>query len=487
MCDGERQLRDGYLKAKRVHAMTITERFLIPVLLTASVVASVCNCRAGENVQPASLKQSEREAAERQSALLENKLHEYRYDYGATSYKIVTGKQADYTNLVESLRSPKALESFMTKRVPKGMRGRQGIVRFSEASAVVYVTLTVLVESGRAFPELTNEIVRCYKQSEDWVVRYLCAKVLQQSKAAPDIRMFVRDMSARAGKLKSAVRNTAEGDELDSILCAMARLDIDHHRFPELTDALICCYQANNDWSIKIRCRKVLERYDKDAAERFRREEMFDPECDLSARLSIAKDCLEKGDPGGYPVLREGLLWRSYDGDHYDQAMTLLDGFRVFDGKPFDGSGRRVDIRALLRESAATNELVACQIRNRYLQTTKCSSVAESQSRKDAPEILKHFRYSLWVRIVYAKIFAEDMGWLIGYPILREGLLSRDDYTRKKALELLDLFRRHDGQPYDDENHIIDIHALLREVENAKQGKVAPESRGIEGSPENTK
>ena len=61
-----------------------------------------------------------------------------------------------------------------------------------------------------------------------------------------------------------------------------------------------------------------------------------------------------------------------------------------------------------------------------------------------------------------------------------KGLLSRDDYTRKKALELLDLFRRHDGQPYDDENHIIDIHALLREVENAKQGKVAPESRGIE-------
>jgi len=454
--------------------MTITKRFLIPVLLTATFVASVCVCSAGENVQPASLRHSERETAEQQSALLENKLHEYRYDNGATSYKIVTGKQADYTNLVESLRSPKALESFITKFAPKGMRGRQGIVRFSEVRYVVYVTLTVLIESGRAFPELANEIGRCYKQSEDWVIRYLCAKVLQQSKATPDIRMFVRDMSARTEELKKAASYTREVDELETILLAMARLDIDHYRFPELTNALIYCYQANNDRFIKSHCREVLERYDKDAAERFRREEMFDPECDLSERLSIAKVCLEKGDLGGYPVLREGLLWRSYDGDHYDQAMTLLDGFRAFDGKPFDSSGRRVDIRALLRESAATNELVACQIRNSYLKDAKYWSAGEA--RKYAPALLRDARHSLWVRVVYARVFAEDMGWLIGYPILREGLLSRDGYTRKKAIELLEIFRKHDGQPHDDENHMIDIQALLREVESAKQGKVAPES-----------
>lgn len=199
--------------------MTRAKRISLPVLLTASVVASVSVCRAGGYVQPESLKQSERETAEQQSALLENKLHEYRYDNGASSYRIVTGKQADYTNLVESLRSPKALERFITKFAPKGMRGRQGIVRFSEASEVIYVTLTVLIESGRAFPELANEIGRCYKQSEDWLVRYLCAKVLQQSKATPDIRMFVRDLAARTEELKKAASYTREEDELETLFC----------------------------------------------------------------------------------------------------------------------------------------------------------------------------------------------------------------------------------------------------------------------------
>jgi hypothetical protein len=401
-------------------------------------------------------------------------LHEYRYDYGATSYKMVTGKQADYTNLVESLRSPKALESIVTKFVPKSMRGRQGIVRSSEESFVVNRTLTVLIESGRAFPELANEIGRCYKQSEDWIVRYLCAQVLQQSKATPDIRMFVRDLAARTDELKKAARDTREGDELETIFVAMELLVSKGYQFPELTNVINRCYQANSDRSIRYACRKVLERYDKDAAERFRREEMYNPECDLSERLSIAKDCLEKGDLGGYPVLREGLLWRHDGYDHYDQAMTLLDGFRAFDGKPFDSSGRRVDIRALLRESAATNELVACQIRNSYLKDAKYWSAGEA--RKYAPDLLRDTRHSLWVRVVYARVFAEDMGWLIGYPILREGLLSSDGYTRKKALELLEIFRKHDGQPFDDENHMIDIQALLREVESAKQGKVMPES-----------
>lgn len=91
--------------------MTRAKRISLPVLLTASVVASVCVCRAGENVQPASLRHSERETAEQQSALLENKLHEYRYDYGATSYKMVTGKQADYTNLAESRACRKRLKA----------------------------------------------------------------------------------------------------------------------------------------------------------------------------------------------------------------------------------------------------------------------------------------------------------------------------------------------------------------------------------------
>ncbi|MDD4443003.1 MAG: hypothetical protein PHX41_14005 [Kiritimatiellae bacterium] len=93
--------------------MTRAKRIPIPVLLTASAVASVCICSAGETVQPASLRHSERETAEQQSALLENKSHDFRYEDGAPSYKMVTGKQADYTDLVDSLRSPKATGRFM--------------------------------------------------------------------------------------------------------------------------------------------------------------------------------------------------------------------------------------------------------------------------------------------------------------------------------------------------------------------------------------
>lgn len=63
---------------------------------------------------------------------------------------------------------------------------------------------------------------------------------------------------------------------------------------------------------------------------------------------------------------------------------------------------------------------------------------------------------------------------LIGYPVLREGLITPNDYTRKRlGLPLLDAFAAYDGSVYGEHGEKVDIHALIADVKkNAKEQKV---------------
>ena len=104
----------------------------------------------------------------------------------------------------------------------------------------------------------------------------------------------------------------------------------------------------------------------------------------------------------------------------------------------------------------------------------KTSDTDHARARKSGMGMI-NWNVALWLRVAYARVFLEEDGWLFGYTILREGLASRDEYTLTKAVELLDLFRKHDGQAYDDEGHVINIQALLREAETAKQAEALQE------------
>ena len=397
----------------------------------------------------------------------------YRFHVGASKYTLVTGKSADYTNLVESLRSPHAIERFRSEgdsRLTPEMRQQRRLVSNSEEGLVINLTLSVLDASDHAYPELTNEIARCYRQSEEWRIRFLCAKVLERSGSTPDTHVFVRDLLERINLLKHVAYRTAEGQELESALSTTEMLYYDHQS-PEMTNAIHRCYQANGDLGIRQRCRSAMERYDKIAAERFRREEMRHPDMDLDNRILLAKEFLEKDDPYGYQVLSEGLVRQ--DGA-YALASALIEGFRKFDGKPYDETGKRIDIKTLIREAAITNELAVCEFRKQHVKSMKTSDTDHAQARKSGIGMID-WDVALWLRVAYARVFLEEDGWLFGYTILREGLASRDEYTRTKAVELLNLFRRHDGQAYDDEGHVINIQALLREVETAKRAEALQE------------
>jgi len=409
--------------------------------------------RAEERGQLSFQEESETEKIERKKEYIDASL----------SYTRLTGKRPDYTNLVETLRSPKTVTSYkdtIDSRLPPESWLRKGLVPGSWDCTIVDRTLKVLLTSDRRYPEVTNEIIRIYRQSTDWRLRRRATEVLERYKSKPDVRQFVRDLLARADELENVVYRTEAGMEMESVLDMISYLEQKEVYFKEVTNVLTRCYHANRDLSIRRLCRQAMEKYDTSVAERFRREEMLHPDCPQESKLLLAKEFLAKGDPYGYPVLREGLM--SQEPERYGLAASLLEGLRTFDGKPYDEIGKLIDLRAVMREVAMTNDLVVSAFREGHMITME-RKPDPFLWREEGKERMKYSR-ALWLRIGYARVFLEESGWLFGYPVLKEGLLSRDEYTRAKAIELLEAFRKFDGKIYDDDGHTINIQSLLNEV-----------------------
>lgn len=434
--------------------MSYTKRLFLTILLAVSDPRLSSLFGSETRIQMSLTEKKELEKINREKAYIDVSIF----------YTRLTGKTPDYTNLVETLRSPKAIPSYkdsIDSRLPPESKLRKGLVPGSWDCTVVNQALHVLLASDRVYPALTNEIVRIYRQSTDWRVRRNAAEVLERYDAMPDVRQFVRDLLARAAELKNVAYRTETGMVMESVLEMVSDLDKKEVCIQEVTNILTRCYHANSDLSIRRLCRQAMEKYDTSAAERFRREEMRHPDCSHEDKLLLAKEFLAKGDPYGYPVLREGLM--SQEPEKYGLAASLLEGLRAFDGNPYDESGKLIDLRAVLREVAATNDLAVSTFREGHIRSMKMNT-----NRPRAIELCRqrmNYSRALWLRIGYARVFLEESGWLFGYPILKEGLLSRDAYTRTKAMELLEAFRKVDGKVYDDEGHTVNIQAMLRDVE----------------------
>jgi len=433
--------------------MIYTTHLIVATIVLASVSHSSHLLGAEERGQLSFQEESETEKIERKKEYIDASL----------CYTRLTGKRPDYTNLVETLRSPKTVANYkdtIDSRLPPESQLRKGLVPGSWDCTIVDRTLKVLLTSDRGYPEVTNEIIRIYRQSTDWRLRRRAAKVLERYKAKPDVRQFVRDLLARTDELKNVVYRTEAGMEMESVLDMISYLEQKEVDFKEVTNVLTRCYYANRDLSIQQLFRQAMERYDTTTAERFRREEMRHPDCPQESKLLLAKEFLAKGDPYGYPVLREGLM--SQDPERYNLAASLLEGLRTFDGKPYDESGDRVNLGTVMREAAATNDLAVSAFREDHVKGMQINT-----NLPRAIELCRqrmNYSRALWLRIGYARVFLEESGWLFGYPVLKEGLLSRDEYTKSKAMELLESFRKHDGKPYDDDGHTINIQSLLNEV-----------------------
>jgi len=124
----------------------------------------------------------------------------------------------------------------------------------------------------------------------------------------------------------------------------------------------------------------------------------------------------------------------------------------------------------------AAEAVLACYERNptNWLVRAIC---ARALVRLDKPKgvelsrkILGDSKEGLDARLSVARdLVAEEV--LIGYPVLREGLITPNDYQRrKKALPLLDAFSAYDGAVYGERGEKIDIAALIAEAKKAAKG-----------------
>ncbi len=77
-------------------------------------------------------------------------------------------------------------------------------------------------------------------------------------------------------------------------------------------------------------------------------------------------------------------------------------------------------------------------------------------------------------------------GVLLGYPVLREGLLTPNDYRRRIALALLENFRPYDGEVCERSGEKIDISGLVTESKKKAQ-QILEDLEAIEGIDQNEK
>jgi len=69
---------------------------------------------------------------------------------------------------------------------------------------------------------------------------------------------------------------------------------------------------------------------------------------------------------------------------------------------------------------------------------------------------------------------------LIGYPVLRDGLITPNDYQRMIAFSLLDSFYKYNGAVYGEDGEKIDIPGLIADAKKTAQ-KVVDDLGKVEG------
>ncbi len=128
---------------------------------------------------------------------------------------------------------------------------------------------------------------------------------------------------------------------------------------------------------------------------------------------------------------------------------------------------------------SVTKDILSCYDRNSDNQLIQ-NVCADALLRIDKPrgvdlscKILADTKMKLETRLRAARSLVSAKV-LFGYPVLREGLTTHDDYQRTRlALPLLEAFFPYDGAVYGEQGEKIDIHALIADAKkNTKDQKI---------------
>lgn len=154
------------------------------------------------------------------------------------------------------------------------------------------------------------------------------------------------DIDNLLGSLKSV---NARGEKASEVVAALDLLRLSASRNKNIAQDIKTCYRQNSYWLIQIKCVEALEAIDEVEGDKLAKEVLNNKQIDIEGKLILGLHFVKKGKLIFYPVLREGLTTKN----KYQQklARELFDEFRRHEGKPYDESGNKVDLKKLSEET----------------------------------------------------------------------------------------------------------------------------------------
>lgn len=156
------------------------------------------------------------------------------------------------------------------------------------------------------------------------------------------------DIDALLGSLKMV---NARGEKASEVVAALDLLRISASQNKNIAQDIVTCYRQNSYWLIKIKCVEALEAIDEVEGDKLAKEVLSSTQIDIEGKLILGLQLVKKGKLFFYPVLREGLTTKN----KYQQKLTaeLLEEFRKYEGKPYDESGNKIDLKRLMEEAGS--------------------------------------------------------------------------------------------------------------------------------------
>jgi hypothetical protein len=127
----------------------------------------------------------------------------------------------------------------------------------------------------------------------------------------------------------------------------------------------------------------------------------------------------------------------------------------------------KIDLSTIIKEILACydrnpdNELVQIACADTLVRIDKSKGIDLSRKILANPQMTIDAKLRVARNLVAAKV-------LIGYPVLREGLITSNDYQRRKiAIPLLAAFSAYDGVVYGEHGEKVDIRTLIADAKKS--------------------